>query len=83
MSKIANEATWNNSLSDIGDKTLIEPGTPLHNAAVQLNRNDTDIFSGAFIKGDKDCFRESSIIQRGSMIDPDWIFRFSSVRPAK
>jgi hypothetical protein len=76
MSQIANAATWNNSLSDIGDKTLIEPGTSLHDAAVQLNRNDTIIFSGAFIKSDKDCFRESSLTQKGSMTDPDWIFRF-------
>jgi hypothetical protein len=83
MSKIANATTWNNALSDIGDKTLIQPGTPLHDAAIQLNRNDIITFSGTFVKGDKDCFRESSLTQRGSMTDPDWIFRFSSVKPAQ
>lgn len=82
MSKTANANTWNNSLSDMSDKTLIQPGTPLHEAAIQLKRKQTIIFSGTFIKGDKDCFRESSLTQRGSMTDPDWIFRFSVVKPA-
>ena len=82
MSKIANANTWNNSLSDLGDKTLITPGTELHEAAIQLSRGQKIIFSGTFVKGDKDCFRESSLTQYGSMTDPDWIFRFSSVKPA-
>jgi hypothetical protein len=83
MNKIANAKTWNNALSDIGSETLIQPGTPLHDAALQLARNDTIIFSGTFLKDDKDCFKESSLTQRGSMTDPDWIFRFSAVTPAK
>lgn len=82
MSKIANAKTWNNELSDIGDKTLIEPGTPLHEAAVQLSRKQSIVFSGTFLKGNKDCFTESSLTQRGSMTNPDCIFRFSSVKPA-
>ncbi len=41
MSKISKARTWNNSLSDFSDKTLITPGTPLHNAAIQLNRTQT------------------------------------------
>ena len=77
-----NVMTWNNSLSDFDDKTLITPGTPLHDAAVKLSRDQRIVFSGTFVKGDEDCFREGSITQSGSMTDPDWIFRFSAVRPA-
>jgi len=83
MSTIANAKTWHDFISDIGDLTLIRHGTPLHDAVVQLNRDDTIIFSGTFLRDNKNCFRESSLTQRGSMTDPDWVFRFSSVKPAK
>jgi len=83
MSKITNAGTWNNSLSDIGDKTLIEPGTPLHEAAIQLKKKQSIVFSGTFVEGDKDCFRESSLTQSGSMSNPKWIFRFASVKAAQ
>jgi hypothetical protein len=83
ISKSVNANTWNNALSDIGDKTLIEPGTALHEAAIQLKPKQAIIFSGTFIKSDKDCLRESSMTQNGSMTKPNWIFRFSSVRPAQ
>jgi hypothetical protein len=83
MSKIAKAKTWNNAVSDYADNTLIEPGTPLHKAAIQLKKRQTIFFSGTFVKGDTDCFRESSLTQEGSMKDPDWIFRFSTVKPAE
>lgn len=82
LNRASNVATWNNALSDMSDRTLIQPGTPLHEAAIQLSRNQTIIFSGSFIRGDTDCIRESSLSQSGSMTDPDWIFQFLSVKPA-
>src|SRR5215813_844034 len=45
-------------VKDIPQVGLLQRGRI--NAAVQLNRNQTVIFSGTFLKGDKDCFRESS-----------------------
>jgi len=83
MSRIANANTWNSALSDMGDRTLIQPGTKLHEAAIQLSRKQTIIFSGTFVGSDKDCFKESSLTQRGTMTNPDFIFRFSSVKPAE
>jgi hypothetical protein len=41
--------TWNNALSDISDKTLIQPGTALHEAAVQLSEGQRVVFSGRLI----------------------------------
>lgn len=81
ISRRANVTTWNNSLSDMSSQTLITPGTPLHDAALQLTKGQTVIFSGTFITGEKDCFREGSLTQSGSMTDPDWIFRFTAIRP--
>jgi hypothetical protein len=49
---------------------------------MQLSRKQEVIFNGQFLPSDKDCIRESSLTQGGSMTDPDWIFRFSEIKPA-
>lgn len=71
--------TWNNSLSDIGDHTLIEPGSPVYRAMASLREGETVLFSGAMISNDTDCFKETSLTMDGSMTDPAFVFRFSSV----
>jgi hypothetical protein len=81
ISPSASVKTWNNSLSDIGDHTLLEPGSAPHTEAVDLRPGQSVEFSGTFLAGDKDCFRESSITQRGSMSEPEWIFRFQTITP--
>lgn len=73
--------TWNNDLSDIGSKTLIEPTSPLFQKASMLREGQAVRFSGSFIKGDVDCVRESSMTLKGSMEEPDFIFRFSDIAP--
>jgi len=83
IGKNTHAKTWNNALSDSGDKTLIALGSPLHDAASELSPGQVIFFSGTFIKDAQDCFREASLTWRNSMSNPDWIFRFSSVRPAK
>lgn len=72
--------TWNNTFSDISEKTLIEPGSAVFNSAVQLKRGDRVVFSGAFVPDKDDCFNEKSMSLHGSMTDPDFIFRFSAIR---
>ena len=72
--------TWNNSLSDIGDNTLIDPSSPLFAEVSSLKKGDLVEFSGAFIQNDTDCVKETSMGLRGSMTDPEWLFRFSAVR---
>jgi hypothetical protein len=75
--------TWNNALSDAGDRTLIEPGTPLFNAAAALQVGASVRFAGSFLRGDVDCLRESSMTLEGSMEEPEFLFRFTAIRPAE
>lgn len=72
--------TWNNTLSDMSDKTLIEPGSAVFNAAVQLKKGDRVVFSGSFIPSNDDCYREKSVSLRGSMTAPEYAFRFGAIR---
>lgn len=72
--------TWNNSLSDIGDRTLVEPGSPVYLAMGSLRQGDWVRVSGNFVRSDVDCVREASVTIRGSMATPEFIFRFESIR---
>lgn len=74
--------TWNNSFSDIGDKTLIDPASALYQKAVALRVGARIWLSGNFIPHQTDCFREGSLTQHGSMTDPEFIFQFFDVTPA-
>jgi hypothetical protein len=74
--------TWNNSLSDIGDSTLIGPSSSLFKAAMRMKNGDRVRFSGEFIKSGTDCVRESSMTLAGSMTDPEFIFRFEDIELA-
>jgi hypothetical protein len=61
--------------------TMIEPTSPVFGRAVAL-KNDTWVkFTGEFIGSEPDCFRESSLTLAGSVQNPEFIFRFSDVRP--
>ncbi len=72
--------TWNNALSDIGSKTLIEPGSPVFVAASAMKRGQRVAFSGTFVRGSEgDCLGEGSLSLRGKIEDPEFIFRFSSI----
>jgi hypothetical protein len=71
--------TWNNSLSDISDHTLIEPGSALFVAASSLKERQKVTFSGTFIASDVDCVREGSITLSGSMTEPDYVMRFQRI----
>lgn len=74
--------TWNNSLSDIGDNTLLSPSSPVYAAALSLRKGQKVRFSGSFIPNDTDCVREGSLTQNGSMTDPEFIMRFTELGPA-
>jgi hypothetical protein len=71
--------TWNNALSDIGEKTLLEPGSALFNAAASLSRGQYIKFSGRFFRDDESGFGEQSLSLRGKLDKPDFTFKFSSV----
>ncbi len=63
-----NVKTWNNSLSDISDRTLIEPNSPLFSVAVSLREGQVIRFAGTFFPSQTDCIRVhfESDLQRAS-----------------
>lgn len=71
--------TWNNALSDFGSDTLIEKGTKLYNTLMGLEVGDRVEVSGRFFPSGQDGFQETSITLRGSMTDPEYLFKFSTV----
>jgi hypothetical protein len=71
--------TWNNSLSDIGDHTLIKPDTHLYRDLMAFTKGKYVSFSGSFIKSGTDCVRERSMTIEGSMTEPEFIVRFTTV----
>lgn len=77
-------STWNNSMSDRGYRTLIDPDSALFTALSDLSVGQTVIFSGKFFEDNlsTDCFREKSLTILGAMSEPEFVFSFSDVRPA-
>src|SRR5438270_6764720 len=73
--------TWNNSLSDIRDNTLIAAGSALHRSAVSLKIGQLVTFSGHFIPEKTDCLKEKSLTVTGAMTDPTLLFRFEEIHP--
>jgi hypothetical protein len=73
--------TWNNSISDTFDHTLIEPDSVVYQQAVKLKESEPVRFSGNLISDHNgaDCFRESSLSLRGSMTEPEFVFKFSDL----
>lgn len=73
--------TWNNVLSDMLDRTLIEHDTPLYNAFAKLSKGDVVRFSGTFILGGNalDYVKEKSLTEDGSMTSPAFVFVFTDV----
>ena len=78
-----NVETWNNTLSDIGDHTLIPQGSPVYNQIAGLAVGDEVIFNGYFVLSDLDYAKEASLTEEGAMAEPDFIFTFSGVSKAK
>ena len=73
--------TWNDSIADVGDHTLIDPKSPLFDQTVLLKKNQQVLFSGSFIPDPTDCFREISMTLSESMDEPEFLFRFSDIAP--
>ena len=78
-------STWDIALFDIGSDTLIDPASELFSRLSSLSEGDTVVFSGSFFKDgqDLDCFEEKSAMMDFSMSQPEFIFAFSDVRPAR
>jgi hypothetical protein len=71
--------TTNNALSNVLNKTLIDPGSSLFRTVSQLRESQKIRFSGTFIESDTDCIEETSITLEGSITEPEFVIRFESV----
>jgi hypothetical protein len=75
--------TWNNALSDSGDRTLIEQGSELYDAALELAPGDSVRFSGTLKSGSESndrCYYTSNLTEVMSIESPDYIITFSELQ---
>ncbi|WP_333900046.1 hypothetical protein [Agrobacterium pusense] len=72
-------ATWNNAMSDVLHSTLIEKGTPLYTALVNMSAGDKVKVSGNFIRAEADGLFEQSVTIRGAMTAPEFLFKFTEI----
>lgn len=73
--------TWNNGLSDIGDRTMIDPDSALFGQLINLSQGDQVRFDGRLVSDSQkiDCFKEPSLTLDGSLRAPEYIIRFERV----
>ena len=71
--------TWNNTLSDMGDGTLIDIQSPIGDFLANAYPGDKVKVSGTFISGTNSHIYESSITERGRMTEPEYIVHFRKI----
>ena len=75
--------TCNNNFSDIWFKTLIDPESLLFDKASKHKKGDVVTVRGKLFPNPPDCIQETSLTLRGSIADPEYIFRFTDVTAAE
>jgi peptidoglycan hydrolase-like protein with peptidoglycan-binding domain len=72
--------TWNNSLSDMNDHTLIKPGSPVYETLGSLAEGDEVVFSGRLLAADdEDVLRTTDLMMDSKLNEPEFLFVFSKV----
>lgn len=71
--------TWNNIVSDSGSNTLIDPRSELFNQVVGLSLGSWVKFDGSFFENKTDCIREKNLTLEGSILKPEYIFKFKKI----
>ena len=71
--------TWNNAFSDLAANTLIEKDSQVYNSLIDLSNGQYVKFSGSFLSSERDFVKEASVTIRGSLTNPEFLFKFSSV----
>lgn len=63
-------------------ETLISPGSPLYAVLSSFPENATVVFSGSFLPDSRkrDHFSEARFTEKGSMTEPEFLFRFDEVK---
>lgn len=75
--------TWFVARVDAPYGTLIPPTSALSGQVSALRTRQPVIFSGEVFRNERDCWREASADIIGTMIGPDFIMRFTEVRPVQ
>ncbi|HZH43203.1 MAG TPA: hypothetical protein VEY50_03855 [Lysobacter sp.] len=76
-------STASNRLSDLAGNSLITPGSTLFNVLAQMREGDLVTFDASFLpdpEGERDLW-ETSLTERGSMVEPNFLVRFSRIVP--
>ena len=74
--------TWNNSVSDLfSESTMISRNDPLYSSLMQIREGDTVTVSGSFLTAPnrQDYAEEASLTEAGSMANPEFVVRFTSI----
>ena len=77
LDKRSTIGTW-----DKKNNTLLKPRAAVHDAAIQLSPGQAIVFSGRFFRAKGNCIAERSPTLREAMTQPNWIMRFSAIKPA-
>ena len=72
--------TWSSSLFDIGDQTIIKQSSPMFNVLFALPEGAPIKFSGRLFADERKGFREMSVTERGGMLEPAFLFLFTSIQ---
>jgi hypothetical protein len=73
--------TWNNSLSDYADETLISRKSPIYKVVLSLKEGQIVKFSGKFVPADGACLDTMNITEYFAINSPEFVFRFSKIVP--
>lgn len=61
-------------------QTLIKSGSDLYNELADISQGSQVVFSGVLFPSRRDGFTEMSITEGGSMTDPEFLCRFTSIK---
>lgn len=59
--------------------TFVSKSDPIYTVLASLNKQDRVAFHGKFYPDPKDCFREMSVTENGSVMDPEFSFDVTSI----
>lgn len=71
--------TWNNSFSDLEDKTMISKSSPLYEQLASMKKGQKVKVTGLFVPSQEDYIKEGSLTITGAMLSPEFIFRFRAI----
>lgn len=72
--------TWNNSLSDMGDGTMIKLGTGVYKQLEQLEKGDHVVFSGRLLPDSKRGFKQANMLEQTTVTEPELLVIFTNIQ---